>query len=146
MITRLVVRSGRLLPRHCCLAHCLTPDFVSASPLQPRPSTIPSRNGSSPTECAPRHQPQERTSCTKVLISRANHHPCVKHRGRSEHRLSGCLTICGLCVHVDPLSEEKEAIFEDVLYALRLKYGNRALQLFASSGLLGLERKSKTCL
>ena len=40
----------------------------------------------------------------------------------------------GLCVHVDPLFGEKEAIFKDILCALRLKYGKSALQYTAGFG------------
>jgi hypothetical protein len=110
---------------------------MSASPLQPKLSTTPSLDGSSPTKRTPRRQPQECASSTKFPISRVNHHPRVQHEGRSERRFSGCLITCGLCVHVDPLFGEKEAIFEDVLCALRLKHGNLALRLNAGFGWLG---------
>lgn len=73
----------------------------------------------------------------KIPISRVNHHPRVQHKGRSERQLSGCLITCGLCVHVDPLFGEKEAIFEDVLCALRLKYGNLALRFHHWPRLVG---------
>lgn len=117
--------------------------ITSASALQPRLSTTPSLDGSSPTERTPRHQPQGCTSFTKIPISRVNHHSYVQHRGRSERRPSGCLVTCGLCVHVDPLLGEKEAIFEDVLCALRLKYGKLPFgPLLASAGWPGEEIKN----
>jgi hypothetical protein len=63
--------------------------------------------------------------------------------GRSERRLSGCLITCGLCVHVYPLFGEKEAIFEDVLCALRLKIWQIALRsISALAGWTGEEIKN----
>lgn len=128
------------------LLSCALSDFrLSRLPLLSTPNSYPapSLDGSSSTERTPRHQPQECTFSTKILISRVNHHPCVQRRGRSEHRLSGCLITCGLCIHVDPLFGEKEAIFEDVLCALRLKYGNLPFSIpLASAGRAGEEIKN----
>lgn len=72
--------------------------------------------------------------------------PLCPAQGGSDRRLSGCLITCGLCVHVDPLFGEKEAIFEDVLCALHLKYGKLALRSNCWLRPAGLGRKSKTCL
>jgi hypothetical protein len=53
------------------------------------------------------------------------------------------LITCGLCVHVYPLFGEQEAIFADVLCALRLKYGKLPFGPFlASAGWTGEEIKN----